>query len=252
MSQASGILLAQVLFDTLQEITQYAWTNTDVNEVTSDLTKGLITSVWLTPIHSKRLSPPITSPPITSPPITSPPITSPPPAVPPPASSPTGLNAGAAPFQPTLTPPTTTPINAPTNTPQHGGYIPPPLPTASLPAGLNAGATTFQPSTPLQPAQQPAQQTPVFQPSTPPQPAPQHPILSIQPQPQGTQPPALPQALAKRPQPPALLQALATPVPLAKSKLVQTYTDDDQRNVPPLGVYTNTVQLDVQEWVERD
>jgi hypothetical protein len=74
-------------------------------------------------------------------------------------------------------------------------------------------------------------QQPALQPAL--QPAPQHSILSIQPQ-----PPKLPQALAKQPQPPASLQALATLVPLANPAklIVQAYTDDDQRNVPPLGI----------------
>jgi hypothetical protein len=82
---------------------------------------------------------------------------------------------------------------------------------------LNATNPAQQPA--LQPTLQPTQQ-PALQPPAPLQPAPQHSILSIQ------------------PQPPALLQALATLVPLANPAklIVQAYTDDDQRNVPPLGI----------------
>jgi hypothetical protein len=84
----------------------------------------------------------------------------------------------------------------------------------------------------MQPTLQPTQQ-PALQPPAPLQPAPQHSILLIQPQ-----PPKLPQALTKQPQPSASLQALATLVPLANPAklIVQAYTDDDQRNVPPLGI----------------
>jgi hypothetical protein len=85
---------------------------------------------------------------------------------------------------------------------------------------------------PQQPALQPTLQ-PALQPPAPLQPAPQHSILSIQPQ-----PPKLPQVLTKQSQPLTSLQALATLVPLANPTklIVQAYTDNDQRNVPPLGI----------------
>ena len=58
-----GVLLTDVLHDTLTEETQHVWTNQDVADCNSDLSKGTITSVWITmapdgnSFHDRRLLP---------------------------------------------------------------------------------------------------------------------------------------------------------------------------------------------------